>query len=291
MADTTYCYFNDSTNIIIQDEDRITQVNSIGETSLPNHYIHSTKNDESFVYNKYGQKVEVDEFDKLIDLGDQYMLLQNEKRFNILDSTGMVVLEDISAATCLENGYISFLEDNRFGLFNHSDSTYIEARYDRPLKSYSDSLFIFNQDDNLGIINRLDSVLVPGDYEEIQYINDTLTFLKKDFRWNVWDLANSRFIIQGISNYWEMPVDGKEIYKIFKGIGYGIWSPQNGLVLKSTYGEINISVKGDKYVYIAEKWVEEADLVVMLYYNYKGQLIRKEILSTEEYNNLNCGDI
>ncbi len=58
--------------------------------------------------------------------------------------------------------------------------------------------------------------------------------------------------------------------------------------MSSTYGEITVVSKGDEIVYIAEKWVEEADIVIMLYYDKLGKLFRKEVLSTTEYEDLTC---
>ena len=60
------------------------------------------------------------------------------------------------------------------------------------------------------------------------------------------------------------------------------------MILNSTYSEINIASKGDEIIYIAEKWVEEADIVIMLYYNRQGELLRKEVLTTAEYEDLTC---
>lgn len=288
--DSTHCYFNDSTKLLIGKGEWISQINSIGEASVSRHYIHTLKNGKSQVYNYKGQLIKLADFKKLLDLGDQYMLWQNRKNFYLLDSTGQTVLKNIEAATCLDNGYISYMEDNKFGLFNLNDNTLIDPKYDKPLKSYSDSLFVFTLDDKYGIINRHDTILVPGSYEEINSLNDTLAFIKKDFRWSMWDLNNRQSILNGVSNYWKIKRGAQDYYKIFKGIGYGIWTPENGIILNSTFGEISIVSKGEKVVFIAEKWVEEADLVVMLYYNIKGELIRKAILSTAQYEELTCNN-
>ena len=91
-----------------------------------------------------------------------------------------------------------------------------------------------------------------------------------------------------MSDYWEIETSSGPVYKVFKGIGYGIWSPLNDIILNPTFSDIRILSKGDETVYIAEKWVEEADLVVMLYYDEYGTLITKEVISIAEYEDLQC---
>ena len=75
---------------------------------------------------------------------------------------------------------------------------------------------------------------------------------------------------------------------IFKGIGYGIWSIDNGVVLNSTFTEVVIRARGNQVLYVGEKWIEEADLVVLLYYDIAGELLHKTVLTTAQYQSLVC---
>ena len=129
---------------------------------------------------------------------------------------------------------------------------------------------------------------MPLRYNEIRYLNDTIAMLSRDFRWSFWDINKSSSVLDNVSDYWVVETSSGPVYKVFKGIGYGIWSPLNGIVLNPTFSEIRIISKGDETVFIAEKWVEEADLVVMLYYDEYGTLITKEVISIAEYEDLQC---
>ena len=129
---------------------------------------------------------------------------------------------------------------------------------------------------------------MPLNYSEIRYLNDSVAILNNNFRWIFWDIKNHRPLLDNVSDYWIHEVAGQKVYKIFKGIGYGIWTAELGTILNSTFSEISIVSKGEKIIYIAEKWVEEADIVIMLYYNKQGDQFRKEVLSTAEYEDLTC---
>jgi hypothetical protein len=286
--DSTFCYFNDSTKILIDKNESIVPIGSMGRNSSVRHFIQTKAKKKQIVYNQAGQIVNLGKFSKLIDIGDDYILSRTKKTYNLLNDTGKAVLKGIDAATSLDNGYISFLSNKKFGLFNEKDSTLIEARFNRPLITYSDSLFITVNENKYGILNRNDSLLVPVNYSEIRYLSDTVAILNNNFRWMFWDIKHHKPLLDNVSDYWLHEVAGQNVYKIFKGIGYGIWTPQLGAILNSTFSEISIVAKGEEVVYIAEKWVEEADIVIMLYYNKLGNLFRKEILSTADYEDLTC---
>ena len=286
--DSTFCYFNDTTRILIEKDETIVPVGRMGQNSSVRHFLCTNSKKKSTVYNSAGDIVNVGKFDKLIDIGDAYILSRQKNAFNILNDSGKVVLKHIDAATSLENNYLSFLADKKFGLFNESDSTLIPAKYDKPLITYSDSLFLITDEDNYGIINRKDSLLVAANYSEIRKLNDSIAILNSNFRWIFWDIKHRQPLLDNVSDYWIHDVAGTRVYKVYKGIGFGIWAPETGTILNSTFSEINIISKGDDLVYIAEKWVEEADIVIMLYYDKTGSLFRKEVLSTTEYNDLTC---
>ena len=286
--DSTFCFFNDSTKILIDKNESILAIGSMGKNSSVRHFIQTKAKKKQIVYNRAGQIVDVGKFNKLIDIGDDYILSRIKKTSILLNDSGKVVLKGIDAATSLDNGYISYLSNQKFGLFNEKDSTLIEAKFNRPLVTYSESLFMTVNENKYGILNRNDSLLVPVNYSNIRYLNDTVALLNNNFRWTFWDIKHSTSLLDNVSDYWLHELSGQNVYKIFKGIGYGIWTPQLGTILNSTFSEISIVAKGEEVVYIAEKWVEEADIVIMLYYNKLGVLFRKEILSTAEYEDLTC---
>ncbi len=287
-GDSTFFYFNSETRITLGEEDIILPINKMGNNSSARHFVYSNTNDEILVYDGEGKIIEVGEFDRLIDLGDDYILNFNNNNYHLLYNDGEVLVTEIDGATSLGNGYISYVVDRKFGLFNLRDSTNIEPHYDRPLATYTNGLFVVSENSKYGIINRYDSLLVPLMYDNIQYLNDTIAILTNNFRQLFWNIPQSKMLVDNISNYWLQDDVNHQIFKIFRGIGYGIWTPESGIVLNSTFSEINIVAKGDDVVFIAEKWVEEADIVIMLYYDSSGKLFRKEVISIAEYEDLAC---
>jgi len=286
-GDSSFFYFDKSLRISLSKNDIIVPINKMGENSSTRHFIYTNSAGDNTVYNNKGEIIDVGKYDRLIDLGDDYLLNFKDDTFSLLDSIGNQLLGDIDGATSLDNGYISYLVDGKFGLFNQNDSTNILPRYDRPVVRYSDKLFVVVENNNYGIVNSKDTILVVTTYDNIEYLNDTIAILTSNFRQQFWDISNSKMLVDNISSYKIEDAGSTEVIKILQGIGYGIWSPAEGLILGATFSDINLRSKGNEVIFIAEKWVEEADLVIMLYYN-GGALIRKEVISTKEYQDLSC---
>ncbi len=289
LNDTLYCYFTDTARIRLQPDDIVVPVNRMDTNSLARHYVlTNAKAGKKTVYNRQGQTVETGAFDKLIDLGAIYILSRQRRGYHLLDDSGRVLLSRLEGAVSLGKGYVAFVKKGLFGLYSQPDSVLIEPAYERPPRPYSDSVFVITQDNHFGLLSNRDTLLTPVIYKEIRYLNDSIASLNHNFRWLFWHLGKGAVLLDNISDYQTYRVGDEVYFKVLKGVGYGIWSPKRGLVLNPTFTEISVWTKDRQVLFVAEKWVEEADLVVLLYYNGTGKLVQKSILSTAEYHRLQC---
>jgi len=289
IGQKTYCYFNPDSRIEMRQGEDIKPIRKMGTNSVIRHYLYTDHKHRQAVIDQQGKRIKLPKFDRLIDLGEDYMILSVKSLvYNILDNKGNVILRNVDAATSLDSGYISYLSKTKFGLFNIRNSTHIEPRYDKPLKRFNEQLFVVEEDGYLGLIDRFDSLYLSPKYEEIRVLNDSIVVLKANFRWSFWDLNKGKVLLDNVSDYWEYRTNDELYVKIFKGIGYGLWQTGKGIILNPTYTELEIRTAFDKLLIITEKWVEEADLVILLYYNREGALLRKSVLTTRQYEDLHC---
>ncbi|HHL52432.1 MAG TPA: hypothetical protein ENJ39_03575 [Flammeovirgaceae bacterium] len=289
LNDTLYCYFTDTARIRLQPDDIVVPVNRMDTNSLARHYVlTNAKTGKKTVFNRQGQTVEVGAFDKLIDLGATYILSRQRRGYHLLDDSGRVLLTRLEGAVSLGREYVAFVQKGLFGLYSQPDSVLIEPAYERPPRPYSDSVFVIARDGHYGLLSNRDTLLTPVIYKEIRYLNDSIAGLNHNFRWLFWHLGKGAVLLDNISDYQAYRVGDEVYFKVLKGVGYGIWSPGQGLVLNPTFTEITVWTKDRQVLFVAEKWVEEADLVILLYYNGTGKLVHKSILSTAEYQRLQC---
>ena len=74
-----------------------------------------------------------------------------------------------------------------------------------------------------------------------------------------------------------------------KGVGIGVFNSDKGVVLKPTYSAISLEGTDYEPYYKAEKYVEEAGLHIMLYYDMEGVLLFQNILNEKAFEVLYGG--
>ena len=88
--------------------------------------------------------------------------------------------------------------------------------------------------------------------------------------------------------------DSKEIIlRIYQAEGYGILSNLYGEVLGATYDDITLmtdrNTGGQKdRIFLAEKYVKEADLYIIIHIDASGEIIRRQALKPEDYDMVFC---
>jgi len=101
----------------------------------------------------------------------------------------------------------------------------IEPAYERPPQPYSDSVFVVVKDGLYGLLSNHDTLLTPVIYKDIRYLNDSIASLNHNFRWLFWHLGKGAVLLDNISDYQPYRVGDEVYFKVLKGVGYGIWSP------------------------------------------------------------------
>ena len=71
---------------------------------------------------------------------------------------------------------------------------------------------------------------------------------------------------------------------------YGVFSDKKGLILDATFSELSNIGTNLAPVYRAEKYIDEADLYILLYYDQEATLFKKLVLSANQYEALNCNE-
>ena len=70
--------------------------------------------------------------------------------------------------------------------------------------------------------------------------------------------------------------------------GYGLISSQEGIIIDPVFSEIiNIGTTEEPF-YLASKYMEQAGLHVLVYYNHKGERVRRQALTEEEFDKIIC---
>jgi hypothetical protein len=80
----------------------------------------------------------------------------------------------------------------------------------------------------------------------------------------------------------------KKIVKLHRDNYYGVMSSRMGLIIPISFTDIiNLGTLDDP-LYFTEKYIEEAGIYIVVYYNKKGELVRKQAYEEEEYERILC---
>ena len=286
-GDTTFAIFdNDSIiDISYSQETRLlkpSNLKSEEEDKYAQYLLTKTAKGVFKVYDIRGYKILDGKFNAVEALGNEYLLVDKAGKKGLYHQSGQLGLKIRYAAIgSYDNGYVSTLINGKFGIYNYKRNVFLSAKYQKALKPFGNNYFIGTKGSSLGLVNKANQDVTGYKFDEILDWNDSIALVRAEEEWKLYDVKNDRYVFEGISEYEVLRDDEEEIIlQITKDSKIGILSNLYGEVVGSTFNDIiNIGSVEDP-VYFAEKYILEADFYVVIYYNSKGKILRKQIFST-----------
>lgn len=271
----------------------------------------SPKNGPKEVWSQSGKRILTGNFSNLNVYPLGLFVVEERGKKGLLDSLGNELVPiRYQGISNYKDSTLALFQNKRFGIYRYSSKTIIEPRYEAMLQSYGqavyqkeDSLyyevFIARKDGAYGLINQSNTQLTDFAFEEVRYWNDTAAFVKSEDEWMIYRFSRTEkfddeeeyILYDGISDFEEIQSDTEEkVIKIYKDGGYGILSNQRGEVLAPTYDDIRLfgSISDQGSIYYSEKYVPEADLYIIIHLDYEGNIIKRQALTSEQYDMVFC---
>jgi hypothetical protein len=239
-----------------------------------------------------GQKVFSFVCDKLEYAGAGFFVATRKDKKVVLTSNGKVFnVSNFDALGNASQHYISILQKKKFGLLNELTKKEIKPAYERNLVPYTASIVVAYKDNAYGFIDWNNKALSKFEFEEIWYWNDSAALVKFNFAWRLYSLVNKTVKPGKISDYQSFQVSNNETIAIFRQDNYyGLMSNRSGVVLEPTFTDIiNLGTK-ETPLYFTEKYIEEAQIYIVIYYDRSGKQLRRQVFEEEEYRNIKCKD-
>ena len=265
---------------------------------------------EKQIYNDKGEVVFSSDFDEVSIEAPHLFVIEKNGKKGLIDSLGNTLLSTrYQGIGNYADGILAVLDRGKFGLYKYDTKEHIKPLYDAILKVYypeADSiegLFIAKKKGKTGLINAEDKVLIPFDFEEIRYWTDSTALVKDEAFWKIYQFrsqqdtkmaAEEKVLFDKIIDFDYIKSDPREIIlRIYQEEGYGILSNLYGEVLGATYDDITLmadrNTGGQKdRIFLAEKYVSEADLYIIIHLDASGNIIRRQALKPEDYDMVFC---
>lgn len=228
--------------------------------------------------------------DKIDYVGGGLFVLTKKDKKSLADSNGEPVpLHEFDAFGNTTDRDIAVLSKKKFGLISTKTNKVIKPTYERNLRSYTDERIVAYKNGAYGFVDWNDNPLSKFEFEEIRYWNDTVAMVKHSFNWRLLDMESKTFKSGKIGEYTSFTKSTGEVIAIFHQDNYyGVMSNQRGVILEPTFTYIQNIGSHEEPFFFTEKYVEEASIYIVIYYNQQGVQIRRQIFEEEEYSKIRC---
>jgi hypothetical protein len=71
---------------------------------------------------------------------------------------------------------------------------------------------------------------------------------------------------------------------------FGVVSNVHGVIIPATFSDVINLGSPEKPFYFTDKRVSEAEIDVVIYYDHRGKLVRKQVYESDEYDKIYCDD-
>ncbi len=294
-GDTTFAIFeNDILDISYSTETRLLRSSTLiddDEGKYSQYLLTKTNKGIYKVFNIYGRKIIDGKYASIEALGKEYLLIEKSGKKGLFHRSGKLALKiKYNAIGNNDNDYVSTLINGKFGIYNYKKNVFLSAKYEKALKPFGSNYFIGIKGAALGLVNMQNEDVTGYRFDEILDWNDSVALVKEEDQWNLYDIKNDKYIYEGISEYTVLRDDEDEkILMVIKNSQSGILSNKSGVVVGASFNDIINIGTVENPVYFAEKYIIEADFYVIIYYNAKGKILRKQVFTDEkEYAKIYC---
>ena len=282
--DSSVLFLGNGASMVIDPEQEV----SLLSTTNSNGSILLESKDKKEVIDKQGNKVILEKADKISPLGE-YMVVTQKNKKGLYSISGKLLPPQYDAIGNYDNSYVSLLKEKKFGFFSTKQEVSIPAAYDKRIELYNSAVFMVQKDDLIGLVDKSGGKLSEFMFEEVAYWTDSTALVKLDNGWDFYNLKEKRLEENPIRSFTYVENTGDEIMIIALGEnGYGVISNWQGEIIPLSFNDIvNIGREGQP-IFFTEKDISEADFYVVIYYNQKGEVIRKHAYEAADYDRLYC---
>ena len=260
-----------------------------GEKAVSDFLMLSNEKGFRRVYNSSGREILGASYKSVTALGPNLLKLQ-KKNAALVDGNGQFILNFIyNGIGSYDNGYVSILKNNKVGILNVEKKTIIPPTYQNRVIPYNDGFLVASKGGFKGFIDTKNTERSPFEFDEVKYWTDEVALVRIEEEWLLHRLADEEIVYEGIEAFdFLSDTPEEKVIRIKTGRGKGIYSSKSGEVIEPTYYEVMMLGTKENPVFFAEKYIEEANLHVVLYFDKNGNKLFTQTFQEEDYFHIVC---
>ena len=285
--DSVHVHINSSTRITLAKNAKLTFIKSADSIR---YFFTESKNKKTIFSIETGRKIFTTDYDQIESLTSDIFLVSKRNKKGLLSKNGKLILAVEYDALVLHNkNQLSLLKEKKFGLFDLSSGRLINTIYDRNISILDSATLIAFKDGHYGLIDWEAKPLTAFEFFEIQPWKKNVIWVIKDFEWSLFDYRQSKDLLRHVKTFHLISDKPEEKLAMVQQENYfGILSNKRGMVIPTSFSLITNLGSDDDPLYFTAKEVEEAGIVVVIYYDQEGKLLRKQVYEDEEYAHIIC---
>lgn len=285
-GDSSRVYVSPATFIPVNDQARVQFLPGRDST----YYLLITDRTGKTVYNSAGEKLFTAAYDKLEYAGENLFIATLKERKGLINLRGKIVVPlEYDFLGNLNNGTLAVLKDKKFGYLDVRLQKEIKPVYDKNVVPFNSTVLIAFKGGYYGGVDWNNKTILPFEYEEIRYWNDSSALVKRNFQWIIYNFIDKKVIADKIRNFkWLKNEAEEKILIVQQENNYGVISNRKGFILPATYSDIINLGSAAQPLYFTEKHVEEASIYVVIYYDELGKLLRRQVFEVNDYERIYC---
>lgn len=223
-------------------------------------------------------------------LGNNTFLIEDENKKGLVDLKGKILLPiEYNAIVLNGKNHVSLLKDKKFGSYTLPTRELVEPIYERNIIHYSVGKLIAYKNGFYGFVSQQLKDESKFEFDEISYWNDSVALVKKNMQWMLYSISEKKIIsnrfkdVRFITN-----TEQEKVAIIHQDEHYGVIDNDKGTILSCNYNDIVNLGSQEEPLYFTDKFIPEADIHVVIYYNSKGKILRKQAYETHDYEKIYC---
>lgn len=242
------------------------------------------------LYNGFGRKIKEGEKLDINILTPKLIQVHQGKKKQLIDSTGYEIkIENAEAFGAYQNGLIPILVDKKFGALIVDSLEIIPAHSQSKLEVFvKDSLYIFKEDNLLGISDASAEKLLEADFESIEFFNDSTAIVVEEDNIGILNIYTNEYLHENIDTYEKVSFADECYFIVRKETGYGVINQLGEEIIPFIFNELSAHESKGKLYWLAERRLSEINYIVIAYFNKDGKVLFKEGLNFDDYLETAC---
>lgn len=287
QKDSVHVHINSSFRISLVKNAKITFVKSADSVR---YFSTEQKNRRTIFSIESGEKLFSMDYDQIESLTADLFLITRKNKKGLVNKSGKQLLPpEYDALVLHDKNQLSLLTNKKFGLYDIRAGKLIKPIFERNITVLDNQTLLAFKAGHYGLIGWDAKPITSFDYDEILPWTKNMVWTKKGFEWSLTNFRDGHDVLRHIKSFYIFSASQQEQLALVKQENYfGVLSSQRGLIIPISFSLVLNLGSETEPLYFTAKEVEEAGIVVVIYYDRDGNLVRKQVYEDEEYARIVC---